>query len=106
MNETIDGDYQTFKSKMAHTYAALRSKYSETAALVADMTDDEIALSSGHDSSNCFAAFNNAKETNVKLTVILAKTVKGYAWVTPKVRTLHTVLRNGHDSMFNTYVIA
>ncbi|MEZ9417691.1 pyruvate dehydrogenase (acetyl-transferring), homodimeric type, partial [Vibrio sp. 10N.286.49.E1] len=49
-------------------------------ALVADMTDDEIfALKrGGHDSSKLFAAFNNAKETNGKPTVILAKTVKGY----------------------------
>ncbi|BBC39955.1 TPA: pyruvate dehydrogenase (acetyl-transferring), homodimeric type [Photobacterium damselae] len=81
MNETIDGDYQTFKSKDgAYVREHFFGKYPETAALVADMTDDEIfALKrGGHDSSKLFAAFNNAKETQGKPTVILAKTIKGY----------------------------
>ena len=43
MNETIDGDYQTFKSKDgAYVREHFFGKYPETAALVADMTDDEI----------------------------------------------------------------
>lgn len=81
MNETIDGDYQTFKSKDgAYVREHFFGKSPETAALVADMTDDEIfALKrGGHDSSKLFAAFNNAKETQGKPTVILAKTIKGY----------------------------
>jgi pyruvate dehydrogenase E1 component len=55
-------------------------KYPETAALVADMTDDEIwALKrGGHDSSKLYAAFKNAQDTKGKPTVILAKTIKGY----------------------------
>ena len=81
MNETIDGDYQTFKSKDgAYVREHFFGKYPETAALVADMTDDEIfALKrGGHDSSKLYAAFNNAQETKGRPTVILAKTVKGY----------------------------
>ncbi|MDE1242064.1 pyruvate dehydrogenase (acetyl-transferring), homodimeric type [Vibrio aestuarianus] len=81
MNETIDGDYQTFKSKDgAYVREHFFGKYPETAALVADMTDDEIfALKrGGHDSSKLYAAFKNAQETNGRPTVILAKTVKGY----------------------------
>jgi len=81
MGETVDGDYQTFKSKDgAYVREHFFGKYPETAALVADMTDEEIfALKrGGHDSSKLYAAFKNAEETAGKPTVILAKTVKGY----------------------------
>jgi len=81
MEETVDGDYQTFKSKDgAYVREHFFGKYPETAALVADMTDEEIfALKrGGHDSSKLYAAFKNAEETAGKPTVILAKTVKGY----------------------------
>ncbi|WP_102939409.1 pyruvate dehydrogenase (acetyl-transferring), homodimeric type [Vibrio vulnificus] len=81
MNESIDGDYQTFKSKDgAYVREHFFGKYPETAALVADMTDDEIfALKrGGHESSKLYAAFKNAQDTKGRPTVILAKTVKGY----------------------------
>ena len=81
MNETVDGDYQTFKSKDgAYVREHFFGKYPETAALVADMTDDEIfALKrGGHESSKLYAAYKNAAETKGRPTVILAKTVKGY----------------------------
>jgi len=81
MEETVDGDYQTFKSKDgAYVREHFFGKYPETAALVADMTDEQIfALKrGGHDSSKLYAAFKNAEETSGKPTVILAKTVKGY----------------------------
>ncbi|HAS6171048.1 TPA: pyruvate dehydrogenase (acetyl-transferring), homodimeric type [Vibrio vulnificus] len=81
MNETIDGDYQTFKSKDgAYVREHFFGKYPETAALVADMTDDQIfALKrGGHESSKLYAAFKNAQDTKGRPTVILAKTVKGY----------------------------
>ncbi|MEI6858630.1 MAG: pyruvate dehydrogenase (acetyl-transferring), homodimeric type [Shewanella sp.] len=81
MNETVDGDYQTFKSKDgAYVRKHFFDKYPETAALVSDMTDAEIfALKrGGHESSKLYAAFKNAQDTKGKPTVILAKTVKGY----------------------------
>ncbi len=81
MNETIDGYYQTFKAKDgAYVREHFFGKYPETAALVADMTDDEIfALKrGGHESSKLYAAFKNAQDTKGRPTVILAKTVKGY----------------------------
>ncbi|EGR2025141.1 pyruvate dehydrogenase (acetyl-transferring), homodimeric type [Vibrio cholerae] len=81
MNETIDGDYQTFKAKDgAYVREHFFGKYPETAALVADMTNDEIfALKrGGHESSKLYAAFKNAQDTKGRPTVILAKTVKGY----------------------------
>ena len=81
MNETIDGDYQTYKAKDgAYVREHFFGRYPETAALVADMTDDEIfALKrGGHDTSKLFAAYKAAQETKGRPTVILAKTVKGY----------------------------
>ena len=81
MNETLDGDYQTYKSKDgAYVRENFFGRYPETAALVKDMTDEEIfALTrGGHDPRKMFAALQHAKNTSGKPTVILAKTVKGY----------------------------
>ncbi|ABE56659.1 2-oxo-acid dehydrogenase E1 component, homodimeric type [Shewanella denitrificans OS217] len=81
MNETVDGDYQTFKSKDgAYVRKHFFGKYPETAALVSDMTDAEIfALKrGGHEPSKLYTAYKNAQETKGRPTVILAKTVKGY----------------------------
>ena len=60
--EVLDGDYLTFKSKNgAYVREHFFGRYPETAALVADMTDDEIwALRrGGHDSEKLYAAFHN-----------------------------------------------
>ncbi|NLJ92805.1 MAG: pyruvate dehydrogenase (acetyl-transferring), homodimeric type, partial [Aeromonadales bacterium] len=81
MNETVDGDYQTFKSKDgAYVRKHFFGKYPETLALVEHMTDDEIfALNrGGHDQGKMYAAYKKAAETKGKPTVILAKTIKGY----------------------------
>ena len=82
MNETVDGDYQNFKSKDgAYVREHFFGKYPETTALVEDMTDQEIfALRrGGHDPSKIYAAYKNAEKTTGQPTVILAKTVKGYS---------------------------
>lgn len=81
MNETVDGDYQTLKSKDgAYVRKHFFGKYSETAALVHDMSDSEIwALNrGGHDPKKIFAALQKAKSSLEKPVVILAHTVKGY----------------------------
>lgn len=81
MNETVDGDYQTYKAKDgAYVREHFFGRYPETAALVADMTDEEIfALKrGGHEPSKLYAAFKAAQACTDKPTVILAKTVKGY----------------------------
>ncbi|MAD73638.1 MAG: pyruvate dehydrogenase (acetyl-transferring), homodimeric type [Rheinheimera sp.] len=81
MNETVDGDYQTYKANDgAFVRKHFFGRYPETAALVADMTDEEIfALKrGGHEPSKLFAAFKAAQNCTDKPTVILAKTVKGY----------------------------
>ncbi len=81
MEETVDGDYQTFKSRNgAYIREHFFGQYPETAALVADWTDDEIwALRrGGHDPEKVYAAFKAATENKGQPTVILVKTVKGY----------------------------
>ncbi|MCR3755495.1 MAG: pyruvate dehydrogenase E1 component [Sodalis sp. Psp] len=81
MNETVDGDYQTFKSKNgAYVRKHFFGKYSETAALVKSMSDDEIweLNRGGHDPKKIYAAMQKAKKTIGKPVVILAHTIKGY----------------------------
>jgi pyruvate dehydrogenase E1 component len=81
MDETIDGDYQTFKSKDgAYIREHFFGKYPETAALVEDWTDDQIwALRrGGHDPEKVYTAFKHAVDTKGQPTCLLIKTVKGY----------------------------
>lgn len=81
MNETLDGDYQTLRSKNgAYIREHFFGKYPETAALVRDMSDDDIwALNrGGHDPKKVYAALKKAQETKGKPVVILAHTIKGY----------------------------
>ena len=81
MDETVDGDYQTFKSKDgAYIRKHFFGKYPETAALVEDWTDDQIwALNrGGHDPEKVYTAFREAIETKNQPTCLLIKTIKGY----------------------------
>ncbi|TCL10011.1 pyruvate dehydrogenase E1 component [Shimia isoporae] len=81
MNETVDGDYQTFKSKDgAYIREHFFGKYPETAELVKDWTDDQIwALRrGGHDPQKVYTAFKRASDTKGQPTCLLVKTVKGY----------------------------
>jgi pyruvate dehydrogenase E1 component len=81
MEECVDGEYQDFKSKNgAYVREKFFGRYPETAAMVADWTDDEIwrLTRGGHDARKVFAAYKAASENKGRPTVILAKTVKGY----------------------------
>ena len=81
MDETVDGDYQTFKSKDgAYIRKHFFGKYPETAALVEDWTDDQIwALRrGGHDPKKVYNAFLRASQAKGTPTCLLVKTVKGY----------------------------
>ena len=81
MDETVDGDYQTFKSKDgAYIRKHFFGKYPETAALVEDWTDDQIwALRrGGHDPKKVYNAFLRASQAKGSPTCLLVKTVKGY----------------------------
>ena len=81
MNETVDGDYQTYKSRNGkYVRDEFFGRYPETAALVADWSDDRIwaLMRGGHDPLKVYAAYKAATEHKGEPTVILAKTIKGY----------------------------
>ena len=81
MEEAVDGDYQTYKSKDgAYVRQHFFGKYPELLEMVADMSDDEIwrLNRGGHDPHKVFAAYAAASKHVGQPTVILAKTVKGY----------------------------
>jgi pyruvate dehydrogenase E1 component len=81
MEECLDGEYQDFKSKNgAYIREKFFGRYPETAALVADWSDEKIwnLRRGGHDPQKIYAAYEAAVNTRGKPTVLLAKTVKGY----------------------------
>ncbi|MDO4693783.1 MAG: pyruvate dehydrogenase (acetyl-transferring), homodimeric type [Eikenella sp.] len=81
MEECLDGDYQTFKSKDGAYVREHFFNTPELKAMVANMSDDEIwALNrGGHDPHKVYAAYHEAvNSADGRPTVILAKTIKGY----------------------------
>jgi pyruvate dehydrogenase E1 component len=81
MEEVVDGEYQTYKSRDgAYVRQHFFGKYPELLELVSDMSDDEIwrLNRGGHDPHKVFAAYSAASKHTGQPTVILAKTVKGY----------------------------
>jgi len=82
MDECVDGDYQTFKSKDgAYVREHFFGKYPELREMVANMSDDEIwnLNRGGHDPHKVYAAYHEATTNSTgRPTVILAKTIKGY----------------------------
>jgi pyruvate dehydrogenase E1 component len=81
MEDCVDGDYQTFKSRDG---AYVREKFfgrdPRLLERVAHMSDEEIWLLNrgGHDQSKVYAAYDAAVKHAGQPTVILAKTIKGY----------------------------
>lgn len=81
MEECVDGDYQNYKAKGGkYTREHFFGKYPELAAMVANMSDEDIwhLNRGGHDPQKVYAAYHEAINSSRKPTVILAKTVKGY----------------------------
>jgi pyruvate dehydrogenase E1 component len=81
MDECVDGDYQTFKSKDgAYVREYFFGKYPELKELVASWSDDDIwrLNRGGHDPHKVYAAYHSAIHHKGQPTVILAKTIKGY----------------------------
>lgn len=82
MDECVDGDYQTFKSKDgAYVREHFFGKYPELREMVANMSDEEVwnLNRGGHDPHKVYAAYHEATHNaNGRPTVILAKTIKGY----------------------------
>jgi len=81
MEECVDGEFQTFKSKDgAYVRKHFFGKYPELKEMVANMTDDDIwrLNRGGHDPHKIYAAYAAAVKHEGQPTVILAKTIKGY----------------------------
>ena len=81
MMETVDGEYQNCKAfGGAYTREHFFGKYPETAAMVANMSDEDIwrLNRGGHDPHKVYAAYAAASAEKGQPTVVLAKTVKGY----------------------------
>lgn len=82
MNATPDGDYQTYK---ANDGRFVRDHFfgrdPRTKALVEHMSDQEIwnLKRGGHDYRKVYASYRAAVDHKGQPTVILAKTIKGYA---------------------------
>jgi pyruvate dehydrogenase E1 component len=83
MDEVVDGEYQNYASRGgAYTREHFFGKSPELLKMVEHLSDDDImALNrGGHDPYKVYAAYAQAVTPNGKPTVILAKTVKGYAF--------------------------
>ncbi len=81
MEECVDGEYQDFKSKDgAYIREKFFGRYPETAALVADWSDEKIwsLTRGGHDCAKVYAGYKAAVECKGQPTVLLVKTVKGF----------------------------
>src|SRR5207302_4495666 len=81
MEECVDGEYQTFKSRDgAYVREHFFGRDPVLLDRVAHMSDDEIWLLNrgGHDQQKVYAAYHAAVNHRGQPTVILAKTVKGY----------------------------
>ena len=81
MEEAVDGDYQTYKSRDgAYVREHFFGTSPELRAMVANMSDEEVwALNRGGlDPRKVYAAYKAAVEHTGQPTVILAKTIKGY----------------------------
>jgi len=83
MNETPDGDYQTFR---ANDGAYVREHFfgqdPRTRAMVKDWSDQDVwwkLKRGGHDYRKVYAAYRAATAHHGQPTVILAKTIKGYS---------------------------
>ncbi len=80
MEECVDGDYQTFKSKDGAYVREHFFNTPELKAMVANWSDDDIwrLNRGGHDPHKVYAAYHAAVNHAGQPTVILAKTIKGY----------------------------
>ena len=82
MEETIDGEYQAYKANDgAYVRKHFFGKDPRLLEMVSRMSDEQIwrLNRGGHDPNKVYAAFDAAMKTEGQPTVILAKTIKGYA---------------------------
>ena len=82
MEECVDGEYQAYKKNGgAYTREHFFGENPELKKLVEHMSDDDVYRLNrgGHDPFKVYAAYDAAVKHTGRPTVILAKTVKGYA---------------------------
>ena len=82
MEECVDGEYQAYKKNGgAYTREHFFGENPELKKLVEHMSDDDVYRLNrgGHDPFKVYAAYHEAVNHTGQPTVILAKTVKGYA---------------------------
>lgn len=82
MSECVDGEYQAYKKNGgAYTREHFFGKYPELKKMVEHLSDEEIydLNRGGHDPFKVYAAYHAAVSQTGQPTVILAKTIKGYA---------------------------
>ncbi|MBM88737.1 MAG: pyruvate dehydrogenase (acetyl-transferring), homodimeric type [Gammaproteobacteria bacterium] len=83
MDETVDGEYQNYASRGGdYTRKHFFGQHPELLKMVEHLSDNDImALNrGGHDPYKVYAAYAEAVKANGNPTVILAKTIKGYAF--------------------------
>jgi pyruvate dehydrogenase E1 component len=83
MDQVVDGEYQNYASRGgAYTREHFFGKNPELLKMVEHLSDEDImALNrGGHDPYKVYAAYAKAVNSNGRPTVILAKTIKGYAF--------------------------
>ncbi|MGH9058670.1 MAG: pyruvate dehydrogenase (acetyl-transferring), homodimeric type, partial [Acidimicrobiales bacterium] len=82
MNATLDGEYQRYRvSSGAYIRERFFGPDPRLSALVAEHSDDDLwrLRRGGHDPAKVYAAYRSAVEHQGAPTVVLAKTVKGWA---------------------------
>ena len=83
MDEVVDGEFQTYQARgPKYTREHFFGKSPELLKLVEHLSDEELTELNrgGHDPYKVYAAYKQAVECKDKPTVILAKTIKGYAF--------------------------
>ncbi len=83
MDEVVDGEFQNYASRGGeYTREHFFGKSPQLLEMVNHLSDDDIMNLNrgGHDPFKVYAAYSRAVRANGKPTVILAKTVKGYAF--------------------------
>jgi pyruvate dehydrogenase E1 component len=81
MDEVLDGEFQNFTSRGGAYFREKFFNSLELLKMVEELSDDDIANLNrgGHDPFKVYAAYKQAVDTLNRPTVILAKTMKGYA---------------------------
>ena len=82
MNETLDGDYQTFRANDgAYVREHFFGRDPRTKEMVKNWTDEQLweLKRGGHDYRKVYAAYKAAMDHTGQPTVVLAHTIKGYA---------------------------